>query len=318
MLADRFERRLIIFAGKGGVGKTSLSAAVGLAHAKRGRRTLLVELGGTEQIPPLFGRPDPSGYTPARLSAKLPLWSCRVTPKEALAEYGVMKLKFKRLYKMVFENQFMSRLLDWVPGMTELLLMGKIWFLEQERDRLGRPAWDRIVIDAPATGHGVSLLALPQVILEAVQSGPLAADTRPIRQMLVDSTRTVVHLVCLPEELPVRETLDLAARIRGDLRLKIGSCFMNKVWPEALEGTQERAFDAFRRAARGRDPDLDGLLARVQSVRRRQAVQRHHIKLLHEGLRDTPLVEVPILFRGKIGPRELDILSHHMGREPQA
>ena len=104
MLGEQFEKRLVFFAGKGGVGRTTLSAAIGLAHARRGRRTLIVELGATEQVPALFGRKLSSGYKPTQIHPDLPLFSCHVTPKSALEEYGVMKLKVKPLYKMVFEN----------------------------------------------------------------------------------------------------------------------------------------------------------------------------------------------------------------------
>jgi anion-transporting ArsA/GET3 family ATPase len=231
MLGEQFEKRLIFFAGKGGVGRTTLSAAIGLSHARRGRRTLILELGATEQIPALFGKKRSSGYQPQQLDPELPLYSCHITPKAALEEYGLMKLKVKPLYRIVFENDAMRRMLEWVPGMDQLLIIGKIWYLEQERLEDGRPTYDRIIVDAPATGHGISLLKLPSVILQQVKSGPFARDTRPIREMLEDRTRTVVHLVSLPEELPMRESLDLAERVRDDLNIKIGRCFVNRVRP---------------------------------------------------------------------------------------
>ena len=316
MRGERFEHRLSFFTGKGGVGKSVLSAAVALSHARRGRRTLLVELTGTEQAPSLFGRHRPSGYAPTRLSEELPLFSCCITQKDALEEYGLMKLRVRMLYRMVFENDFVERLVQMVPGLHELLMIGKIWFLEQEQ-RDGRPLWDRIIVDAPATGHGVGLLQLPGVIVDAVSSGPLASDTRPIVDMLRDPTRTAVHLVSLPEELPVRETLELRERIRDDLGIPIRTCFVNKLWPEPLSEREQRLLRRFRAAVRGSDADLDGLLDRVKGALARQAFQRSHVRHLSDGLGDLRLVGIPYLFSDHIGPADLDVLSHYMSEAPR-
>jgi anion-transporting ArsA/GET3 family ATPase len=315
MLGEQFEKRLVFFAGKGGVGRTTLSAAIGLAHARRGRRTLIVELGATEQVPALFGRKSSSGYGPTQIHPDLPLFSCHVTPKSALEEYGMMKLKVKPLYKMVFENNPMQRMLEWVPGMNQLLMIGKIWYLEQERLPNHKPAYDRIIVDAPATGHGISLLQLPSVILQQVKSGPFARDTRPIRQMLEDRTRTAVHLVSLPEELPTRESLELAARVKNDLNIKIENCFVNRVWPKPFSSREEHVFSEMRAALKGESEQVDLLLDRVANTVDRRKHQTRYIRELQNGLDDIPVVEIPYLFTDSIGPDELEQLSHYMGKE---
>ena len=318
MLAEQFEKRLIFFAGKGGVGRTTLSAAIGLAHARRKRRTLVVEMGSTPQMPALFGLEKRSSYEPFRLMKELPLYTCHLTPKAALAEYGVMKLKMRSIYKLVFENDFMRRLLEWVPGMDELLLIGKIWFIEQQRDRSGRPMYDRIIIDAPATGHGVSLLQLPAVIVDAVKSGPFATDSRPIRDLLQDPTRTLVHLVSLPEELPVRETLELSNRIQNDLNISLGCCFVNRVWPKPFTAREQRIVGQLRAAVRGRDQGIDTMMDQVINASRRRDKQQKHIQTLGDELTGLPIIQVPRLFTDQIGMEELDTLSHHMGKEQHA
>lgn len=315
MLGEQFEKRLVFFAGKGGVGRTTLSAAIGLAHARRRRRTLIVELGATEQIPSLFQRKRSSGYEPTKIHPELPLFSCHITPKSALQEYGVMKLKVKPLYKMVFENNPMQRMLEWVPGMDQLLMIGKIWYLEQERLKNNKPAYDRIIVDAPATGHGISLLQLPSVILQQVKSGPFARDTRPIRQMLEDRTRTAVHLVSLPEELPTRESLELAARVKNDLNIKIENCFVNRVWPKPFSNREEHVFSEMRTAIKGESEQVDLLLDRVANTIVRRKHQARYIRELRDGLDGIPVVEIPYLFTDTIGPDQLDELSHHMGKE---
>lgn len=322
MLADRFDKRLLFFTGKGGVGKTCLSAAAALAHARRGRRTLLVELGGEPQAGRLFAAARDVTYEPLRLLDDVPLYACRITTDEALHEYAALKLKVERVARWVFDHDFLRRLLDMVPGMDELLRIGRIWFLEQMRGADDRPRFDRIIVDAPATGHGLSLLQLPGTILDVVRAGPFARDTRPILEMLTDRQRTMVHLVALPEELPVRETVELAQRLTGDLDLGVGACFVNKVWPPTLTAHEGEQLRAFRAAVRGADADLDGLLARVQVARGRQASQAGQVRRLGADLGQlpvpVPVIEVPYLFTDEIGPAELDALSYPMGKEPQA
>jgi anion-transporting ArsA/GET3 family ATPase len=312
MQADPLEKRLVFFAGKGGVGRTTLSAAIALNHARRGMRTLIVELGATEQVPALFGRTASSGYTPTKIHPDLQLFSCHLTPRTALKEYGVMKLKVKKLYRIVFENDVMKRMLEWVPGMDQLLMIGKIWHLEQEKLKDGSPAYERIIIDAPATGHGISLLQLPSVILQQVKTGPFARDTRPIREMLEDSDRTVVNLVSLAEELPTRESLDLAARVTNELNIKIGQCFVNRVWPKPFTEIEENVFTEMQSALKGKSSQIDQLLNRVDGAVLRQKNQAKYVRQLQDGLKGVPVIEIPYLFTDTIGPEELDTLSQHM------
>ena len=318
MSSERFERRLVFFIGKGGVGKTCLSAAAALAQARRGRRTLLVELAAQGRGHAFFGLSQETGYEPRRMLEGVPLYSCKITPRDALEEYGLIKLKLKALYRMVFENDFMRRLVDMVPGMTELLVIGRVWYLAEQRERNGRPTWDRIVVDSPATGHGLGMLRLPQVIMDSVSAGTFADDTRPILELLHDRRRTVVHLVCLPEELPVRETHELAASVKDELGMSVGACFMNKLWPEPLTDHEEKLLGRFRAAVRGEHEGLDGLLDRACSVAKRQAQQHRYLRRLAVGLPGVPVIEIPYLFTDRIGPEQLDVLSFYMGKEPHA
>jgi anion-transporting ArsA/GET3 family ATPase len=318
MLGDHFNKRVLFLAGKGGVGRTTLSAAIGLAHAKRGRKTLVVEMGGTEHIPPLLGSQILSGYEPRRIHPSLPLSSCRIVESKALEEYGVMKLKMKSVYKLVFENEFMRRLMNWVPGMHELLMIGRIWHLEQQRDRNGAFIFDRIIVDAPATGHGLNLLQLPSVIMDTVQGGPFANDTRPILEMLTDRSRTAVHLVSLPEDLPTRETIELADRLRNDLDIAIGRCFVNRVWPEQMTSHERKIVRTLKSTVSGENPDLDGLFSLLDRAQARRTEQQRYIRTLRDKLPDTSIIEVPFLFTDHIGPDQLLELSHHMGKEPHA
>ncbi|MCA9520587.1 MAG: AAA family ATPase, partial [Myxococcales bacterium] len=179
-MLEFLNKRFTVVAGKGGVGKTTLSAALALAAAQQGKRVLICQLDTTEKLGSMFGKPNRVGYEPCELAPNV--YSVHIKAKLALEEYGIMKLRFKRVYKMIFENELVIRLLDLIPGMDELVMIGKAWYIEQELDRNGRPRYDMVIVDSPATGHGVSLFRLPHVILEAVTVGPLAEEMRKIQQ----------------------------------------------------------------------------------------------------------------------------------------
>ena len=204
------EKRFVIVAGKGGVGKSTLCASLGLAASKAGLKTIITELNTQEKIPHLFGK-APSGSRPSEVAPNL--FSVNIQPEPALHEYAMRKVRFERVYKAVFEQDAVKRLLRMLPGVNELLLLGKAFDLERDRDRQGKPDWDMIIVDAPATGHGVSLLRLPQTLLQVVSSGPMADEVRDMQALLTDPVRTMMHIVTLPEEMPVRETFDLVQQV---------------------------------------------------------------------------------------------------------
>jgi len=291
------ESRINFFTGKGGVGKSFISLAAAMESAQSGHRTLLVELGEHDQASQIADGVDRLSYEPTQLFPDLPLFACRITVPEALEEYGVLKLKFKRAYRLVFENDMVRRMLDLLPGMDELLILGKLWYMDQDRDSAGAPVWDRIVVDTPATGHGLSLLSLPHAILSTVESGAFARETRPMLDMLREPGRSVVHLVTLPEELPMRETRELAAQIQGVLGIPLGTCLINKVWETAV-AADLRAWLQERNVL-GAEPGsgaeaLTRYLCRAIS---RQEHQARYISEIRSSLADLTITEVPYLFK---------------------
>ena len=227
-------KRLFIVSGKGGVGRSVTAAALGLALSKQGKRTLLVELDGDNTQARIFGK-GRSHYTPVAFRSNL--YGVNYTPKEAQREYGLMKLKSRTAYKLVFENPLMLKMLNMVPGLRELLLLGKTWFTEQERTSDGTPLWDAIVIDGPATGHSISLFRLPRVILSLMKVGPMAKDAKAILDLLTDPVKTSFWIVTIPEELPVKECEELIQVNEEELHLPLDRIVMNQDWGWA--GVQE-------------------------------------------------------------------------------
>ena len=304
MDAEFFNKRFVIVSGKGGVGKSTVCAALGLAAAKRGLRTIIAELDTREKIPLLFDK-DPGGYRVQPIRENL--FSINIQPDPALREYGIMKLRYERVYKMVFENEAMKKLLKVIPGMKELFLLGKAFNMERELTRDGNPVWDMVIVDAPATGHGVSLLRLPQVVLEVMQSGPMADEVRLMQDLLEDPSRTLINLITLPEEMPVREALELQSQIDNILRIPKGFLIVNQVWPDILPESDLTALDSLR-GEKSTDRALQEALGCYDLFRRRRTLQNDYLQELEDRL-PMPTIHLPYLFEGEFGGRQIEVLS---------
>lgn len=290
-----FDKRFLIVAGKGGVGKSVICAALGLAASARGLRTCIAELNTREKAPLFFGK-EPHGYSYGELGPNL--FSINIQPEPALREYGLMKLKFERVYKMVFENEAMRRLIKVIPGMNELFLLGKAFNMERERNRDGSPTWDLVIVDAPATGHGVSLLRLPETILKVADSGPMAEEVTAMRDLLLDPTRTLLNLVTLPEEMPVRETFDLAAQTNDALGIPKGYLIVNGVWPRLIHDGDTTLLEALPDLLDPAETTGRRAVECLRQMSNRRDFQDGHIATLREHL-PWPMVELPFLFNRK-------------------
>jgi anion-transporting ArsA/GET3 family ATPase len=310
-LSPLLERRLVIVTGKGGTGKTSVVAALGLAAARAGKRVLLAETGRDENLPRLLSRDGaPAGYEGR--SHRAGLRSMRVDPYEALTEYLRLQLGAAPLVRRVLGNRGFRQLLDAAPGWRELITLGKVWHLEQQLAPGGGPLYDLIVVDAPATGHGLTFLDVPRVVQAAVRAGPLQRHAHAVEAMLTDPESTLLLPVALPEELPARETAELVRRVREGLGVAIDRVVVNAVPPPPFPAGLED-LDA-RLAALPADLTLPGVpepaaLARCAAhLRSRYELAQEYLGKLGEwtGLR---LVELPWLPEGVRDEAGLDALA---------
>ncbi len=248
-LPSLFARRFVIVSGKGGVGKSTVSAALGVAASRAGLRTCVLQLNTRDALGRLFGR-GAIGYEPVQLLDDAPLFGCNLEPQQASREYGLMKLRFRALQRIVFENDVMRRLLRMIPGMNETFLLGKAWFMEEkEVDAQGQPLWDLLVVDAPSTGHGISLFRLPEVLLQTIPVGPMADDALRMRAMLADPERTSFNIVTLPQELPVNEAVELSRQAREVIGVPTGYLIVNQVLPDLMSGIGTAALGKLARSA---------------------------------------------------------------------
>lgn len=298
--------RLVVLVGKGGVGRSTVAAALGLVAARRGRRTLVVEVAAGPVVPGMYGVQG-RGYQPVECAPNL--WTQRVGWEDALREYGLMKLKVRTLYRLVFENPFVRRLLPAIPGISEILVIGKILYSVTEGlPHLGR--MDTVILDAPATGHGVSLLTAPSVVAATVPAGPLAEDARRLRALLLDRSLTRFHIVTTPEEMPVAESEELYEALAVTQGLPFGPVLVNQVRGRGLRPAQREQLGMAVRSVHRTDAACS-VVSGALFMADRADVQRAHMQRLRNRV-PLPLIELPDL-RGGRAPRErIEVLADHL------
>ncbi|HEY8211103.1 MAG TPA: ArsA family ATPase [Myxococcaceae bacterium] len=216
------DKRLLVVTGKGGVGKSAVASALALYSARSGKRTLVCEINSAQRLGGLYGKP----VGPELTLVEENLWAVNVRPEEALREYALMVLKFKSVYRAVFENRLVRYFLRFIPSVGELVMLGKVLYHVKEMQG-GGPRYEVVVMDAPATGHAVSFLQVPQVLLDTVATGPLWTEAKWMRDLLVDPKTTSAVLVSLPEEMPVNETLELEEALRKKVKIPTALVVLN-------------------------------------------------------------------------------------------
>ena len=230
-------RRFLFITGKGGVGKTTVTAALARSLAERGLRVLVTVCGAKERLSTLLGAP-PLSSSIAELSQNI--WGVRLVSEVALREYGALKLKNRVLVDAIFDSKYVAGFLSGTPGLREWSLLGKAWYHATENEADGRPRFDVVLFDAPATGHGLDMLRVPKVIVEIAPPGVLRSDAERAWDMFRDPAQSGVVVVSLPEEMPTNETLELCAALRTELTLPIAELVLNS-WLPSLFSSAEAA-----------------------------------------------------------------------------
>lgn len=313
---DLLERRLLFFTGKGGVGKSTVTAATALLAADRGKRVLLVEVDGKGNLTALFEH-APVGFDPVQVYPGV--FAMQMSTEASLREY----LKVQARVPVLGRLGPLARVFDFVanaaPGVKEILTVGKVCW-ELRASLQGRANWDLIVVDAAATGHVIGQLDAPRAIQELVHVGPVRNQTDWMVNLLSDPALTALNVVAAPEEMPVNETIELVARARQELAVPLGVVIVNRVLPELFTHADEVVFDALR------EPDATDVLTRMAgtgavavldaarlavSLRRGRST---HLTRLREGI-DLPLLLVPYLFVRDHGLRVTRMVADAIGQE---
>jgi anion-transporting ArsA/GET3 family ATPase len=286
------DKRLVFVTGKGGVGKSTVAIALGIAAARRGLRTIVAELSGQARAAEVFGVAPPSGEE-VRLTEELHAIS--VDMERAMEEY--LHERAGRVGDLLAASRAFHAFAHATPGMRELLSIGKVWELAQDRRRVAdAQPYDLVIVDAPATGHALGALRAPATFAEIARVGPIAHQGRTIDATLRDPAQTAVIAVVLPEEMPVTETLALRGRLHAALGHEPAAVVANACLPERIGPRQARTVAEALDAAR--DPVVHAALRSALSEQARTCAQREQLARLREGLDGIAPLELPYVFPG--------------------
>ncbi len=259
-LSPLASRELIVVTGKGGVGKSAVSAALGRHLASAGRQTLILEIDPRENVHQMLAAP-PSGGEIVRVEANLYLQ--HLQPRTVVDQLVRERVRVDFLTKRVLDSPVYHHFSEGAPGLKELAVLGHSLLLVQSRVP-DAPPIDVVIVDSPATGHGVALLRAPRLVSEVIRQGPVASMTKEVAELVADPRRCGVVVVTLAEEMPVTEALELRADLQSVVQREPDLLVANGVYPpvpaEAGESTDdEGARRLWYRRRRLNDTELERL-----------------------------------------------------------
>jgi anion-transporting ArsA/GET3 family ATPase len=297
-MSSLLDKRLVLVTGKGGVGKTTVAAALGLIAARRGKRVVLCEVAEQTRL---------SGMLEGLPHEGLQLVS--VDPERAKQEWLRYQLKSRTLAAVLGGSGLFQYLTAAAPGLTELVTMGKIWDLAQLEPRTGGPGYDLAIVDSPATGHGLAMLRAPSTYATIARVGPVGRHAERIDAFLRDATQTGVLTVALPEEMPVNETVEFERALRRELDLSVDTIVVNALHPSRFDKDDVRRLE---------DAASDSGVARAAieaalSEHRRARGEHAQLRRLRRAA-SAPVITLPRVFEPELGSEHLEGLSRELER----
>ena len=307
------DRRLVFVTGKGGTGKTTVASALALLAASRGKRVLICEIDGKGELAGYYEAP-PTTFKEKEVQPNL--FAMTMDTEASLREYLKIQLRVPIVGRIGPVAKAFDFLATAAPGVREILTVGKLCFEVRDKD------WDMVVVDAPASGHIVGQLAAPQAVNGLVKVGLIRTQTDWMLDMLSDPAVTGLLAVCTPEEMPVTETIELAARVHQETTVQLAGVVVNRVLPELFGRQEEAVFEAL--SVDGPLTALDALVggdatpvldaARLAVTMRR--TRSTHLERLRAGIDpDVPLLYLPYLFTRSHGLRTTRQVAGSLGEE---
>jgi len=286
MLHDLLDRRFLAVIGKGGTGKTAVTAALALLAASRGRRVLVAMAQSRERLSSMLE----TEYIDSQIVRVLPnIDAVNMDPQVCLEEYGLMVLRVRALYKAMMDNRIVRGFLRAVPGMDAWSMLGKALFHAKEQEG-GRPRYDLVILDAPATGHGLQMLKVPSVICDLAPPGLLRREAEDGLATLRDPKAAGIIVVTLPEEMPTTETEELMGQLRNGLGMPVSALVVNQTLEELFGAPGEQVARAAEALSR------EAAFAPVGFAMRLRHDREHVQAAMLERLRalQTPMVTLPV------------------------
>ncbi|HEX4464051.1 MAG TPA: ArsA family ATPase [Solirubrobacterales bacterium] len=306
-VTELLDKRLVFVTGKGGVGKTTVAVALGLRAAAEGKRTIVCEVSSQENASRMFEHTE-VGFHEVEMEENL--WSISIDPDESMREYVLLQLKVRAMRDMLFRSRIFNYLAAATPGLKELVTIGKIWELAQldRKVKSGRK-YDLVIVDAPATGHGIGFLQTPRTFASIARVGPIHSQAQQLDRLITDREHTGVAIVALPEEMPVNESATLERDLLDDVGVAVDRVYMNGLYPERfsnaeaeqLAGLSGESDDGLRAAARA------GL-----SEHNRARSQRAQLARLRRRV-EAPVKTLPFLFEPDLGIEGARQLAKRLG-----
>ncbi len=302
--------RVAIVAGKGGVGKTTVSAVLAMAAARTGLATLVVEIEGKSGLAAMFGQ-EPLAYEEIVLAtaddAGAEVRARTLTPDDALLEY-LRDNGLSRLSRRLLSSGALDMVATAIPGIKDILVLGKVKQIERrsEAGAEGAPAF--VIIDAPAAGHAITFLQSARGLADAVKVGPVNRQANEVLELLTDAERCQVVLVTLPEETPVNELVETAFSLEDRVGVNLGPVVVNGLYPEIAGLATDPVAAADAAGASLRRGEAGSLAAAADFRRHRIELQHGQVDRLAAEL-PLPQLHLPFLFHADLNRADIDRLA---------
>jgi len=290
------DKDLLIVAGKGGVGRSTVAAAVGAAAARSGLRALVVETAGRADVPSLLGRPAGDPLTEVELLQGL--HHVTIDRRGALEEYLRQEVPGPISAAVLARSRAFGLFVEATPGMSDLLTIGKVSELAARKRRKPRThPYDLVVLDAPASGQLLGLLAAPRTFSEIARVGPVARQASRIDRAISDTADVGAIVVATPEQMAVTEALWLQAALSERFEVQIGAVVVNRLLPAWCSADEGLALAAA--------PD-DPAISSARWFHARAQVQRAELERLEDQLQTIPRLTLPFLFDAELGQAHVE------------
>jgi len=307
---ELLSRRLLIVSGKGGVGKSTVTASLALLASRLGKRVMVVEIDTIPAVADLLGSAVEVGYKPQEVVSGISVMN--IDGFRALEDYFSVKLKSRRIVDKILQSKIYQYFVAAAPGLKELMCVGKLWDLvDNQPGEDGRPIYDLVLADMPATGHGFSHLRMPQTAVDTLKIGFVKEEAAKILRLFQDPERAAFVIVTLAEEMPVNESIEMRRLVTETLKFCVWGIFVNGVYPEVGEGPEQEEQQARLAGAMREmenDPKWRPLFESVLSVQRRREMNRKYIDRMKREFSE-PLIVLPFIFSRTFGPEAIDRLS---------